>query len=386
MTTSRSSDRCSRPSGGGPSSGGRPKVTIREARLEYSVLSTQYSVRVASLRLWAGDWGLATLLTSFVTGGSGFVGGAVVRHLVGSGIAVRGLARSDVAAVAIVEGGGVPVRGELSDEEALRSGMSGCDVVYHVAGVNTMCASDPGAMYRVNVDLVRTVVRAAADAGVRRVVLTSSAAAIGEPAGVIAHEETSHSGRFLSHYARSKYLGERAFFDEAERRGIEAVAVNPSSVQGPGRADGSALLLRYALGMRRPIMIDVMLSIVDIHDTARAHLAAAIRGKHGARYLASGPSISIREAVATLGKAADRTIDPIVLPPWVGVSAYPIAAATSLAGTDGLVCPEMLRTLLHGHQFDVSLSIRELGMVYTPLVETFGRAVDWLADEGLVER
>lgn len=325
-------------------------------------------------------------MTSFVTGGSGFVGGAVIRHLVGSGIDVRGLARSDEAAAAVTDSGGSPIRGDLSDHGALRSGMSGCDVVYHVAGINTMCPADPGTMYRVNVDLVRAVVQAASDTGVRRVVLTSSAAAIGELADVVADEQTPHAGRFLSHYARSKYLGERAFFDEAASRGIEAVAVNPSSVQGPGRSDGSALLLRYALGMRRPIVIDAMLSIVDIDDTARAHLAAAFRGRPGRRYLISGASIGIREAVALLAAAAFRPIDPIVLRRWVGEAAYPLAAAARLFGGDGPVCVEMLRTLLHGHRFDSSLSISELGMAYTPLGDTLGRTVDWLADEGLIHR
>ena len=308
-----------------------------------------------------------------------------MRHLVGSGIDVRGLARSEAAAASVIRNGGTPVMGDLSDDEALRSGMSGCDIVYHVAGVNTMCPGDPGVMYRVNVDLVRAVVRAAADAGVRRIVLTSSAAAIGEPAGTVADERTPHTGRFLSNYARSKYLGERAFFDEATRREIEAVAVNPSSVQGPGRADGSALLLRYALGTRRPVVIDTTLSIVDIDDTARAHLAAAIRGRPGQRYLISGASVGIREVVAMLGEAADRIIDPIVLPRWAGESAYPVAAAAGLIGGDQPVCIEMLRTLLHGHRFDASRSIDELGIAYTPLDDTLERTVDWLADEGFVQ-
>ncbi len=308
-----------------------------------------------------------------------------MRHLVGSGIDVRGLARSEAAAASVIRNGGTPVMGDLSDDEALRSGMSGCDIVYHVAGVNTMCPGDPGVMYRVNVDLVRAVVRAAADAGVRRIVLTSSAAAIGEPAGMVADERTPHTGRFLSNYARSKYLGERAFFDEATRREIEAVAVNPSSVQGPGRADGSALLLRYALGTRRPVVIDTTLSIVDIDDTARAHLAAAIRGRPGQRYLISGASVGIREVVAMLGEAADRLIDPIVLPRWAGESAYPVAAAAGLIGGDQPVCIEMLRTLLHGHRFDASRSIDELGIAYTPLDDTLERTVDWLADEGFVQ-
>ncbi|MEN8233744.1 MAG: NAD-dependent epimerase/dehydratase family protein [Actinomycetota bacterium] len=321
-------------------------------------------------------------MPAFVTGGSGFVGGAVLRHLVESGEEVRGLARSDESAATVRELGARPVLGDLGDESILRQAMAGCDVVYHVAGVNTMCSGDPGEMYRTNVDAVRSVVRAAVTAGVRRVVLTSSAAVIGERKGTAADEWTTHGGRFLSHYARSKHLGELAFFDEATRVGIEAVAVNPSSVQGPGRADGSALLLRYALNAHRPIAIDTTLSIVDIDDAARAHLLAASHGADGARYLISGSSVSIREALSLLADASGRSIDPILLPRWAAVAGYPIAALGSLMPGDRPICVEMLRTLLHGHRINASRSVAELGMIYAPLEDTFARTIAWLDEQG----
>jgi dihydroflavonol-4-reductase len=323
-------------------------------------------------------------LTVFVTGGSGFVGGAVIDHLVASGVAVKALARSQAAADAVRDRGAAVIRGDLSDAAAMQAGMRGADVVYHVAGVNKMCAGDPGPMYRTNVDRVRSVVRASVAAGVRRIVLTSSAAVIGEADGVVADEETPHAGRFLSHYARSKYLGERAFFDEAERFGIEAVAVNPSSVQGPGRSDGSAKLLRYALGVPRPVAIETTLSVVDIDDTARAHLRAAEHGIDGERYLVNGATADIRGFVALLAGAAGRNVDPIILPRWAAAGLYPVAAIAGAAMGDAPVCVEMLRTLLHGHRFDASRSIDELGMTYTPLADTLDRAVRWLAENGFI--
>jgi len=322
-------------------------------------------------------------VTVFITGGSGFVGGAVLDHLAASGVDVSALARSAAAADAVRNRGAVVVRGDLSDTGALRAGMRGADVVYHVAGVNQMCTRDPGPMYRTNVDRVRDVVRAAAESGVRRVVLTSSAAAIGEADGVVADEATPHAGRFLSHYARSKYLGERAFFDEAERVGIEAIAVNPSSVQGPGRSDGSALLLRYALSMRRPVAIETTLSVVDIDDTARAHLLAAEHGVDGARYLVNGATVDLRSFVHLLADAADRPIDPIILPRWMARGLYPAVATAAIGGGERPICVEMLRTLLHGHRFDASRSIRELGLAYTPLADTLDRTVAWLRQNGL---
>jgi dihydroflavonol-4-reductase len=249
-----------------------------------------------------------------------------------------------------------------------------------------MCPSDPGILYRTNVDGVRVVVRAAAAAGVRRIVLTSSAAAIGEPEGVVANEETPHSGEFLSHYARSKHLGELAFFEEASQVGIEAVAVNPSSVQGPGRSGGSTLILRLALNMRRPVAVDTTLSIVDIDDCAAAHVLAAQRGTGGSRYLISGSSIPVREAVALLSEIVERPIEPIMISRELAYLAYPLVGMAGLARGDRPICVEMLRTLLHGHRFDVSRSIRDLGMSYTPMSRTFDRTVRWLAQEGLVGR
>ncbi|MGB5566075.1 MAG: NAD-dependent epimerase/dehydratase family protein [Acidimicrobiia bacterium] len=320
----------------------------------------------------------------FVTGGSGFVGGAVVDHLVAASVDVRALARSQESADLLRAKGATPVGGDVGDRAALVAGMSGCDVVFHVAGVNTMCPADPGTMYRTNVDGVRAVVGAAVEAGVRRIVLTSSAATVGESKGTVANEETVHDGMFLSHYARSKYFGELAFFEEASGLGIEAVAVNPSSVQGPGRTSGSALILRLALNMHRPVAVATTLSIVDIDDCAHAHLLAAERGEDGSRYLISGASVTVHEAVMMLSEIVQRPIEPIMIPRVLANVAYPVVAVAGLVRGDRPICIEMLRTLLHGHRFDVSRSIRDLGMSYAPIAETFDRTVQWLSEEGFV--
>ena len=132
------------------------------------------------------------------------------------------------------------VRGDTLDEEALASGMSGCELVYHVAGVNTLCPSDPAHLFHVNVRGAETAVRAAARAGVTRVVLTSSAAALGEAEGSVGSESSPHRGSYLSVYERSKHEGELAAFTAARQAGIELVSINPSSVQGPGRREARA--------------------------------------------------------------------------------------------------------------------------------------------------
>ena len=324
-------------------------------------------------------------VTVFVTGGSGFVGGDLIRVLVRRGVEVRALVRSAPAEEKVTALGAEAVAAGLFDRRGLRAAMTGCETVFHVAGVNTMCPADPGAMYDVNVNGPRAIVAAAAAAHVDRVVSTSSAAAIGELRGSVANGMTAHSRRYLSHYARSKHLGEVAFFEEARRLGIEGVAVNPSSVQGPGRVGGSARIFLYALRSRRPVALDTVLSIVDVDDVSRGHILAAERGVPGRRYLLNGATMTVRGAFAMLEQASDRRIHPILLPSWAGRLVAPFTWLAGSSSSDRPFCAEMLRTLLHGHRFDGEPAARELGFAYTPALETLTRTIDWYRAEGLLD-
>jgi dihydroflavonol-4-reductase len=216
-----------------------------------------------------------------VTGGSGFVGRAVLDRLVAAGRPVRALARTEESGAALAAAGAEPVRGDLLDPPSLERVLAGAEVVYHLAGVNGFCFPDPAVLYRGNVDATRNLVRAAAAAGARRVVYTSSAATVGEEAGTLGHEASPHRGRFLSHYERSKHAAERVAFEEAGRLGLELVSVNPASVQGPGRTRGTARILIDALNGRLRLVVDSRLSVVDVADCAAGHLLAEERGAPG---------------------------------------------------------------------------------------------------------
>jgi dihydroflavonol-4-reductase len=321
----------------------------------------------------------------FVTGGSGLVGGHLISRLIGDGISVRALARSDAAAVSVAERGATAVKGDLYDDNALREGMSGADVVFHVAGVNEMCASKPTAMDRVNVAGTVSVIQSASSSGVPRVVYTSSAAAIGEKSGAIGTEETVHSGQYVSAYARSKHVAEVAAFEVAHRLGVDLVAVNPSSVQGPGRATGSAALLIRALNSKRPLLFDTTLSIVDIEDCTTGHINAAEYAEAGERYLLSGATLSVADAISLLADATGRTIEPRWISRAVVQSVGMAAARVAAVGRRSLgVCPELVTTLLHGHRFDGTKASEELNFAYTQVFDTIERTVDWLDEHGLI--
>lgn len=322
----------------------------------------------------------------FVTGGSGFIGSRLVERLVADRHDVLALARSDTAADRVGAMGATPVRGDLSDAEVLRGQMDGCELAFHVAGINEMCSLNELEMFRSNVTGTRNVIAAAAAASLHRVVYTSSAAVLGEATGTVGSERSVHRGKYLSSYERSKHEAELVAFTAAGHHGIDVVAVNPSSVQGPGRVEGSARLFLYALRSDRPWLFDTSVSVIDIDDCIEAHLLAAQRGVPGARYVVSGSTIGIRDAVALLGEVAGLEPRPRMIPRTVvrGVG-IPLSYVLRYFPTKIRVCPEMLRTLLHGHTYDGSRASRQLGLRYTPIDRTIAKTVAWYRDEGLLD-
>ena len=320
----------------------------------------------------------------FVTGGSGFVGGALVQRLVAEGRFVKALARSEATAEIVRALGAQPVRGDLDDPAALLEGMRGVRTVFHAAGINAMCQRDPGPMLHANVEGSAAVVRAASAAKVARVVHTSSAATIGEATGVIGREDTPHRGSFLSQYERSKLLAERKVLALGSELGVPVVCVNPSSVQGPGRTGGSSRLLLDLVNGRLPVLVDTYVSIVDVDDCTEAHLLAEQHGAPGERYLINGASIRVSEAIELLRRVCGQPARARFAPRAVVSVAGTVAGGVAgLVGRGSTVCPEMLRTLLHGHRYDGSLARRALDLRYTPLEMTVRRTLAWYAERGL---
>ena len=323
----------------------------------------------------------------FVTGASGFIGGALATRLAERGDEVVGLARSEAAAAAVARRGAEVARGDLLDEDRVAAGMAGCALAYHVAGVNTHCPADPDMLLRVNVEGAEVAVRAAARAGVGRMVVTSSAASVGEPAGSIGREDTTHRGSYLSVYDRSKHLGEQAAFRAARRLGVELVAVNPSSVQGPGRSAGNGKIIIAYLNGRLRVFVDTYISVVDIEDTVEGHLLAAARGRSGQRYVLNGATIPTAEALEIVSELSGISEPVRIVPPALARAAATIAEGIARSrGRTSSVCRARVRTILHGHRYDGSRATRELGLSYTPVAETFRRTIEWAVAEGLVTR
>ena len=320
-----------------------------------------------------------------ITGGTGVVGRPLVERLVGEGVELRALARSEDSAAVLRDLGAEPVRGDVLDQDVLSAAMRGCVLVYHAAGYNAFCLRDPTPMFEVNVRGSENVVRAAAQAGVARVVYTSSAATIGERKGTIGSEDSPHRGSFLSDYERSKFEAERAVLAAAEETGAAVVCVNPASVQGPGRASGSTRLLLDYLNGRLKAVVDSTLSLVDVDDCTTGHLLAAARGTPGERYVLSGATLTVSEGLGLLGRISGIEQPMRTVPPWLALAAGALGEAVGWVRRDTpRICRELARTLTHGHAYDGSKASRELGLRYTPIEETLRRTIAWWEQEGLL--
>lgn len=322
-------------------------------------------------------------MTVLVTGGTGVVGAPVVRRLMEAGREVRGLARSRASAELLAGMGADPVRGDITDPDSLAAAVAGCEVVYHIAGLVSFCPRKPERLHEVNVEGTRNLVRAARRAGVRRLVHTSSVVAIGEAPGTIGSENTRHRGYYLSHYGHSKHLGERIAL--AESGEMEVVVVNPASVQGAGRSAGTGGLLLMAVNGRIRYLVDVPVSIVETEDCARGHIAAELRGVPGRRYILSGFTINLRQAVGLMGDLTGRTYPIRFIPRSMLAPLGPVADLAGRFVSSFPICKETLTLMRFGGRYDGTRATRELGLEYSSARVTFTRALESFRRMGLTD-
>jgi nucleoside-diphosphate-sugar epimerase len=274
---------------------------------------------------------------AFVTGGSGFVGGRLIRRLVADGVSVRALARSDAAARKVRDAGAEPVRGDLGDSAALRSGISGREVVFHAAA-KVEDWGDPRDFERINVQGTRNVVDAARDAGARRVVHVGTEAALlaGQPL-VAADESLPLRPDSPALYSASKARAEVTVLTAAP--GVETVVVRPRFVWGAG---DTTLLPQIVEQMRAGQWAWIgggthRTATTHVDNTVEGLVLAATRGRdRGVWFVTDGGSVVFRDFVTDLVRTQgvdppDRSI-PKPVARAAGVAAEALWRALPLPG------------------------------------------------------
>jgi len=254
----------------------------------------------------------------FVTGGTGFIGGEVVRQLRARGDEVACLVRSPEKAARLRELGCELVAGDLGDAEAIRRGMEGCDAVVHAAAmyeVGIPVKQHP-AMWEANVAGTERVLGAAREAGVAKLVYVSTVGVFGNTHRQVVDESYEHPGReFTSYYEETKLEAHRVAKRMIED-GLPGVIVQPGGVYGPGDTSQVADLLEQFFAGRLPLLPfpELGICLTHVEDIAGGILLALDRGRVGETYVLSGPVTTMREAIETVAAATGRRAPRYAMP------------------------------------------------------------------------
>jgi len=322
-----------------------------------------------------------------VTGGTGFVGSAVVRHLVAGGHRVRALARRGSDRRLLADLPVEIVEGDLTDAVSLRRSLHGCGWLFHVAAFYSLWARDRRLFYDINVEGTRRILQAAAEAGASRVVYTSTVGALGIPKnGSAGTEETPVSlADMVGDYKRSKFLAEEVARDAA-RQGLPVMIVNPSAPVGPRdiKPTPTGQMIVDFLRGRMWAYLETGLNLVDVEDVAAGHLLAADRGKVGERYILGSRNLTLREIFEVLGRITGirpprLKVIPGMILPLARVSEW---VADHLTGRPPVIAVDAVRMARKRMFFDCGKAIRELGLPQSPVEGALDRAVRWFREHG----
>jgi dihydroflavonol-4-reductase len=330
-------------------------------------------------------------MKSLVTGASGFVGAAVARELLRSGHEVRALLRP-TSDRRNLEGMDLEVAvGDLTDPTSLIIAARGCAAVFHVAADYRLWSRDPSNIYRTNVEGTRDLMRAALEAGVGRVVYTSSVATLGlTPDGSPADEDTPVTlADMVGHYKRSKFLAEDEVRRMVRDEGLPAVIVHPSTPVGPGdiRPTPTGRMIVAAASGRMPAYVDTGLNLVHVDDVAIGHRLALERGKTGEGYILGAENLTLGQILTEMARLCGRRPPRFRLPHQAALPVAYLAQAWArvTGGGEPLATVEGVRLSRKRMFFSPAKAVRELGFSPRPAMEGLRDAVAWFRANGYLQ-
>jgi dihydroflavonol-4-reductase len=329
-------------------------------------------------------------MTTLVTGATGFVGSAVARALVARGHQLRLLARPASDRRNLMGLDAEIVIGDVIDPESLRRAALGCKYVMHVAADYRFWVPDPQTMLRANVDGAVNMMRAAAAAGVERIVHTSSVAALGQIGdGTLADEATpTNEADFVGIYKRSKYLAECAVLELAAKESLPVVIVNPAAPVGPRdiKPTPTGKMILDASAGRVPAYIDTGLNIVHVDDVAEGHCLALEKGRVGERYVLGGQNMLLKDILALVALVADRKPPRIQLPEAVvWPAALVMEKLAALTGVAPMMTRDHLKMARKKMFYSSAKAMADLGYEPRPVRSAIEDAVAWFRANGMLK-
>jgi dihydroflavonol-4-reductase len=325
-------------------------------------------------------------MNALVTGATGFVGAAVAKLLLRDGWQVRALVRPQSDRANLRDLALEVSVGDLADVDSLRRALQGCTALFHVAADYRLDVRDPDQLYRTNVEGTRQAMIAAGEAGVERIVYTSSVATLGIPKdGTPGDERTPVTiSDMIGHYKRSKFLAERLVLEMAAQ-GLKVVIVNPSTPIGPGdiKPTPTGQTILDAARGRMPAYVDTGLNVVHVDDVAAGHLLAFHRGQIGQKYVLGGQDMTLKQILDEVARLVNRKPPRVRLPhAAVMPIAYLAQGFTRIFGGSSRISVEGVRMSRKRMYFSSARAQRELGYSWRPPTVALADAVRWFAESG----
>ena len=326
-------------------------------------------------------------MKALVTGATGFIGAAVARMLLDSGVDVRVLIRPASNLKNLESLKVESVLGDLQDPSSLRPALRGCRHLYHVAAHYALWDQDSSVFYRVNVEGTRNLLQTAAEVGIERIVYTSTIGAIGLPeGGGLGNENTPLApSQLAGDYKRSKYLAEQEVLKLA-KTGIPVTIVNPTAPVGERDVKPTPtgqIIVDFMLG-RMWAYIETGMNLIDVEDVAVGHLRAMERGRLGERYILGHRNLTFHEICEMLSQITGVKA-PWVKLPWRAV--LPLAycntwIADHLTHKPPRIPLEGVRMAKYRMHYDCSKALKELNLPQTPVEVSLEKAVKWFRQHG----
>jgi len=327
-------------------------------------------------------------MKKLVTGATGFIGSAIARELLKDGAEVKVLIRESSDTRNIDKLGVEKAYGDIRDTDSIKEALKGCDTLYLTAAYFAHWAPDPQALYEVNVGGTKASLKAAFEAGIQKVVYTSTNNAIAASGSVPADEEKAFNyWEARDHYSMSKYIAEneaRIFIT----RGLPVVIVNPTLVIGVNdiKPTPSGQMIIDVVNRKMPGYIDGGINIIDVEDVALGHILAAKKGRVGERYLLGNKNVTVYEYLKMIADIAG------VKPPAVKI---PYRAALALGHLfemgalitkkPPVVTASEVRIGRMTEWYDCSKAVNELGLPQTPIDVTIKKAINWFRENGYIK-
>ena len=319
-------------------------------------------------------------MKAFVTGGPGFIGRQVVKKLLARGYEVVALARSDAAAITLSTLGATPINGDITNKASMRAAMTGCDVVFHIAGWYKIGSRDWMDAETVNVSGTRNVLSLAYELGIPKIIYTSSVAVFGDTGGELVDESYESSGPFLSEYNRTNWLAHYKVAVPLQQRGAPIIIVLPGGVYGPGDTSIIAETMRRFCKGQLPVVpgADTMFTYAHVEDIAEGHILAAEKGKIGESYILAGPALPLGEMVHywadLLGRRRPALVDSTYLKPFAPV----VGSLNHALKLSEFYSEETMRNLGSSQLGRADKARAQLGWQTRPLADGMQETLDWV--------